>query len=365
MATPETVEIAPLLEPISAEQPSGESLIYDKVYDQLKEAARGGSRNQLEEQEKAPDWGEVLQLATTALATRSKDLTIAAWLTEALTSLRGFAGLRDGLRVIRGLQENFWNDLHPQLDEGDMEARAGRLSYLNDSAEGSTRASLGTAIAAIPLTPVDQAEGRPFGYTDFRESREVDNLARIDPEKHKAARDAHRLTGEQFDAAVARGRRGFYEPVYADANEALEECQRLQALVAERFGKNAPSLLNVHKAIEDSRDLLWRIVQQKREQEPDAVVDDIGATAEAVSVGQAQPAGPLRLEPRDRADAVRRLAAVAAFFRRTEPHNPVAYLVERAMRWAEMPLEAWLHEVLADDATMARLRDLLGIKHEP
>jgi type VI secretion system protein ImpA len=43
----------------------------------------------------------------------------------------------------------------------------------------------------------------------------------------------------------------------------------------------------------------------------------------------------------------------------------VAYLVERAMRWTEMPLDAWLHEVLADDATMARLRDLLGIKQQP
>ena len=29
---------------------------------------------------------------------------------------------------------------------------------------------------------------------------------------------------------------------------------------------------------------------------------------------------------------------VAHFFRRTEPHSPVAYLAEKAVKWGEMPL---------------------------
>jgi type VI secretion system protein ImpA len=68
------------------------------------------------------------------------------------------------------------------------------------------------------------------------------------------------------------------------------------------------------------------------------------------------------LEPRDRPDALRRLAAIADFFHRSEPHSPVAYLVERAVRWGQMPLEEWLYEVISDEAVLGHLRETLGIK---
>ncbi len=365
MARPETLEIEPLLAPISEEQPAGESLLYDPAYDELKEAVRGGVRSQLEDGAVAPpDWRTVLALASAALRTRSKDLQIAAWLTEALTRTAGFAGLRDGLRVIRGLQEAFWDTLHPQIEDGDLEFRAGRLSYLNDSSAGAARESLAAAIEAIPLT--DGAAGEAYGYVDFRDSREVENLGRQDPEKYAAALATGRLAGEAWDRAVAGSRRAFYEPLYADANEALEECDRLQTSVSERFGKNAPSLLNVRKAIEDTRDLIWRILEEKRRLEPDPVEAEAAVTSGAAPSpgGSGQPAGPLPLDPRDRADAVRRLAAVATFFKRTEPHSPVSYLVQKAMRWADMPLDAWLQEVLADETAMARVREMLGIRSE-
>lgn len=364
MARPETVEIAPLLAPISDEQPSGESLLYDPVYDQLKEAVRGGARSQLEDQDAAPpDWRTVLSLASNLLGRKTKDLQIAAWLTEALTRTYGFAGLRDGLRVLRGIQESFWDTVHPQIEDGDLEFRAGRLSYLNDSSAGAARESLAAGIEAIPLT--DGAAGEAYGYVDFRDSREVENLGRQDPEKYAAALATGRLSGEQWDRAVAAGRRAFYEPLYADANEALEECDHLQAVVSERFGKNAPSLLNVRKAIEDCRDLVWRILEEKRRLEPDPVEVGVEMRSDAAPARGAQPAaGALPFDPRDRADAVRRLAAVAAFFKRTEPHSPVSYLVQKAMRWADMPLDAWLQEVLADETAMARVREMLGIRGE-
>jgi type VI secretion system protein ImpA len=41
----------------------------------------------------------------------------------------------------------------------------------------------------------------------------------------------------------------------------------------------------------------------------------------------------------------------------------VAYLVQRAIKWAEMPLEDWIQDVIgAEDAALARLRETLGIK---
>ena len=63
-----------------------------------------------------------------------------------------------------------------------------------------------------------------------------------------------------------------------------------------------------------------------------------------------------------RAQAVAQLREVAAFFRRTEPHSPVAYLADKAAEWADMPLHEWLTTVVKDDASLAHIRELLGVK---
>jgi type VI secretion system protein ImpA len=68
------------------------------------------------------------------------------------------------------------------------------------------------------------------------------------------------------------------------------------------------------------------------------------------------------LAPQDRADAIRRLQAVAAYFRRCEPHSPVSYLVQRAIYWAELPLEEWLRHVIHDGTMLESIRETLGLK---
>ena len=52
---------------------------------------------------------------------------------------------------------------------------------------------------------------------------------------------------------------------------------------------------------------------------------------------------------------------VAHFFRRTEPHSPVAYLAEKAVKWGEMPLHEWLSQVIKDQGAMSHLEELLGL----
>jgi len=74
------------------------------------------------------------------------------------------------------------------------------------------------------------------------------------------------------------------------------------------------------------------------------------------------PAGLISLEPQDRRDALRRLAAVAEFFHRTEPDSPVSYQVQRAVRWAQMPFDEWLSELIGDRGVLAHIRETLGIK---
>jgi type VI secretion system protein ImpA len=371
MSSPQILDLATLLAPIPGDHPAGESLFYNDTYDLIKEARRADDaleQGEWQRDIKTADWPAVIALTTAALATHSKDLQIASWLVEALVQRHHFAGLRDGLRLLQGLHAHFWEGLYPEVEDGDLEARVVVLECLNR-----------VLPFAIRHTPVTQGDG--YTWWHWQESRQVDNLGRQNQEAQAAALADGKITGEQFDKSVAASSRAYYETLLADVCESWEAYQQLEQVLDETFGRQAPSLLDIRKAIEECRTLLAGLVKQKRELEPDADPVDVTSpdtdaipAADSAAVAIASPAehpvlrtssrargAQVPLEPADRADALARLTAVAAYFRRAEPQNPAIYLIERAVRWVQMPLEAWLQTVIRDDSVLTSVRDTLGL----
>lgn len=364
MPSPQIVDFEVLLAPIAGQNPAGADLRYAGPYDAIQEARRADDtlpQGDWRRETKTADWLAVAQIATDALATKSKDLQVAGWLVEALVKQQGFPGLRDGLRLLRELQERFWESLYPAIEEGDLEPRAGPLYWLNEKLPPSVR--------AIPITRT--MDGVAYSWLQWEESRTVDNLAHQNPEARQEALAEGKLSGEQFDKAVSSTPRAFYETLYEDMQQSWEAWEQLSKEVDKQFGKEAPSLLNIKKALEDCRVLIQDIVKKKRILEPDLISAQAEHYAESslhrheARPSEGFPSESVPFAPQDRADAFRRLSAIADFFRRTEPHSPVAYLVQRAVQWGEMPLEAWLQEVISDDAVLARVRETLGLKGQP
>jgi len=151
-----------LLQPIPGPSPAGADLRYDSVYDRIKDARLeddDAPQGDWSRPRKTSDFGLVAKLASDALASRSKDLQLAAWLTEAQLRREGFVGLREGLELLRGLLQGFWDVLYPPLEDGDAELRAAPLAW--------TALSLGPLVRSVPLT----ASGHDF-YR-YKESRAV------------------------------------------------------------------------------------------------------------------------------------------------------------------------------------------------
>jgi type VI secretion system protein ImpA len=283
----------------------------------------------------------------------------------------GFAGLRDGLRLLRELQQRFWASLHPAVVDGDLEDRARLLEWLD--------ARLPLAIRQAALT--HSRDGQHYSWLRWDESRAVDNLGRQNQEAWEAALADGKITGEQFDKAVAATPRAFYAALLEDLTQCQEEYEELDSLLNEKFGREAPSLLGIKSAIEDCSTLVEGTLKRKRELEPEpmppregtaerGLFDRLLRRGEGATSSQAEPPpdpatlvmSGVPLEPRDRPDALRRLGAVADYFRKTEPHSPVAYLVERAIRWGEMPLEQWLKDVIGNEEVLGHVRETLGLK---
>ena len=161
-----------LLQPIEGDNPSGQDLRYDKVYDEIREARReDDSLNQgaWQVDRKAADLPKTISLSTDALKKKTKDLQIATWLTEALLRKEGFAGLAMGLTLIHGLLDKFWDTVYPQIDEGDLELRAAAFGLLGESTPRIT--TLEIRVREVPLNREGHSwflymESRKVGYED-------------------------------------------------------------------------------------------------------------------------------------------------------------------------------------------------------
>jgi type VI secretion system protein ImpA len=345
-----------LLAPIPGDNPSGADVTFEQVYEDIKEARRQDdptlSQGDWKSELKVAQWPKARDLCIDLLWHKSKDLQVAAWLAEALGQLYGFAGLTDGFTTLERLLAGFWDTLYPEAENGDNDLRAARIAWINKN--------LPLQIRFIPLTG-----DKKFGWVKWQESRDVDNVGRQNPEAAKAALDEGKINGEMFAAAVIGTPASFYQELLPQVEECKKALAALAARVDERFGKDAPSLRDVHAAVEDCLKLVTRFAGEKglldiapTEGEAEAATGEGSAEGAARATG---PAGPIA----SRADALRRLTEVAEYFRKTEPYSPVAYLADRAVRWGNMTLDQWLQEMVKDPTMLAGLREVLGIKTEP
>ena len=338
-----------LLEPIAGENPSGQSLRYAPVYDKIKEARReddDAAQGEWKHERKLADWPQVIKLAGETLATKSKDLQLAAWLTEALLRSQGIAGLKEGLDLLKGLLENFWDTLYPEIEDGDLEMRASPVDWVGGRLE-----------KAVKDAPVTRSG---LSWFEYKASRKVPTEEDAGADSTKAeAREAAvaegKPTPEEFDKAFDASPKAYYVQAAANMEAALESLQALDDLCTEKFQDVAPGFSPLRQALEEVQAAVRIFLQKKREKEPDlAAPEEAPAEAEAAGTWEepapqsggaaaaAAPArirtagGPLAPEPVDRADAIARVVSAAKYLRTGNAYDPAPYLILRGLRWGEL-----------------------------
>jgi type VI secretion system protein ImpA len=355
-----------LLSPIAGDNPSGTDVRYDTkllIYDKIKEARRQDDnldQGDWQHERKVADFALVKKLAQETLSTRTKDLQLAAWLTEAMLWTEGYSGLHQGLVLCQGLIANFWPTLYPPVDDGDLELRAAPLDWIGSALE--------IPIKSVPLVRSG------YDWFKYKESRSVgyEQAAQTDKEKEiRTQRIAEgKLTPELFDKAFTETPKAFYVQAEKDLDNCLETIRALDELCSQNFGDSAPSLGKLKIATEEVRHSVHTLLQKKRETEPDVVEQPL--TAASVE-GNGQPSagvanspsgsGPAGMfiglassEPADRRQAISAIATAAAFLRKREPYSPAPYLMMRGLRWGELRAAAQNSDATQLEAPPTELR---------
>ncbi len=348
-----------LLDPVPGPAPAGASLRYGPVHAEIEEARRSDEadlpRGVWSHELKYADWDRVIGLCRAALAEQSKDLQVACWLVEAAAERDGLASAADGLGFVAALCDAHWQGLHPQHDGEADSPRFAPLVWLETA--------LVRIVQTVPVALPDAApeEVQPFSWTDYV------NATRRDVARRAAAGKKPGGAGvAAFDAAIAATPAHHLEAFEIGIQRLSEATVALEARLSELAGEAAPTLSRLRCSLQDLLTLLRPILAQRTRPRPTRVIAALPAPAGEEATGAAGPAVCVAAPPpptldaaasdHGRAAAYRALSEVAGYLRRVEPHSPVPYLIDRAVRWGGMSLA----EVLADLSRDGRDKEMLA-----
>lgn len=336
-----------LLSPISGPNPSGEDIRYNPVFDKLKDARRP-NEDWLAEST-GVEYKLVVKLAEDILLKKSKDLQVIVWLIEAYINREQFEGFHKGLLVLKGIIENQWDTLFPELEDGDPGLRLAPLDWL------------GGGYLSIPLKQIPITRGQ-HSYLQYHEAQQLGKPPGDDEygddvdkkrEELRLAAEEGKVTLDAFEMGFTKTPKQYFVDLLALLDGILETIEGLNAVCEEKFTEEPPSFSKLQTAVQEIRLSVNRLLDEKRELEPD---DDQPAAEETESSEETEESGGEEtverkpaarkaagrkravtgVEPQDFDDAADRLGAVASWIRSQDLSNPSSYLLLRGYRWGEL-----------------------------
>lgn len=362
-----------LLVPIPGEHPAGESLRFDPMYDQIRrlreEEDASLPQGVWQRELKRADWPAVAAVCSEALTARTKDLQIAAWLTEAWIHLHGYRGLAAGLRVMAALCHEYWDVLHPALDEDGTDARLAPVIW--------TIEKLVLPVKSVRVTAPTSEDGTAYAWKDWENALHLTKAAKGDA---TAAATAAEQRGEvsqaKFQISVSLTPAPWLVTLASEVNDALAALDELEQVLITKCGEaTAPSIAPMRNVLAAVQGFVSRVVQERVEKGELMVTSaappaPASAPSDGTVFSESAPADATPSTPRvagaiaSRAEAYQALREASEYLLRTEPHSPVPYLVRRAVSWGNLSLAELLEELLHKGGDLSAIYALLGMKKE-
>jgi type VI secretion system protein ImpA len=329
---------------VSESVPCGESLedtptlaAFD-AYKLFGQQSAIGTRRPGQKEDEAPtppDWNDMLEKSSAALAT-SKDLRVLAYFGAAQLRTAGIVPFCETLRVAAAWLETWFDVVYPRVDE-DIYFRTNALNNFND------RLAIIDALRRTPLVA-----NRSSGPISLRHVELATGVIPVTKDDGVPIKEGE--INAAFGAAPLADLRGQQEAV----KKALDSLGQIDAKMLAAGGVDATPNFDGRgdkEKLVSLRHQLRRIHELVRAQiaaRPDAAPAESAAGAD----GAAAPGtvGAIRT----RQDAIRALDAVTTFFETTEPSSPVPLFLERAKRLIAKNFLDVLQDIVPDALNAAK-----------
>jgi type VI secretion system protein ImpA len=339
------------LEPLG-DPACGEDLEWDNDFLEMTQAAAGKPGTQFNDDKDAvpPDWRSVHRLAE-SLFERTRDVRVALYWARAQLNLEGATTLPDSFRLIHGLLDRYWDDVHPRPDDGDAYAR---INALNDMASVAGLYGDLRQATIFASRSVGELHGREveiaLGVLDARDGEPPYTTAHLE---------------QMLSAAVEEN-----AELRTFPQRAVDQLEKITGLMNERVGyAAAPDLGTLNRLLSGLAGMMPGETASSGESSYDEGSADGG---DGASSGDAPPssAAPRRAargaglagSVDSREDALRAIDMVCAYLDRTEPTNPAQFFLRRARKLVDKNFLELVRELAPE--SLDQVARVMGVSAE-
>lgn len=366
-------EFNKLLTPVSQESVSGENYEYDELYLALDELALGTEESEMGDsviEGKDPDY-RTLYKNTLSLWSKTRDLRVASFFTLSSLCLFGLDGLKDGLSLIEYLVKEQFDTFYPQLDPDDDNDPTERINILamlspTDGAFSDAYHVL-AHIRDLKLVPELDYTLRDYlvltGYLDSKEDKDLSSLLAQIATVPVSSVTAQLEKVEQILVINQNLCSIFNEKVgdkgYLTMDSMDHELNYLKSLYSS-------VIKNSNQSLADSTESSDEQGLSNGSNEALVANETNSGNAKAVALKAQDPLlapQAFNLESykvKNRNDALLLLKKSAEYFQVAEPTSPVPFLINRALKMANMNFMDLLGEI--DQNALDRGREQFGVK---
>jgi type VI secretion system protein ImpA len=343
------IDVEKLLAPVDGENPVGADLSYDPSMMEIDQLAAGKPEQQVGDTivpAEDPDWKELRSRCTEVL-TKTKDLRVAMHLLVAAVKMDGLIGLCDGLALIRGIVEKYWDKFYPQLDPEDGNdplLRMNIISTLTDPVNFRRR------LREMPLT-LSPMLGK-FGLKDIEVATgeipapEDPNIPKMEMKTIDAAFEDTPLDQLQANAAAV--------------DTAIEHVKAIDTFLTKTVGAGkAINFKELEAVLKKAKTHTANYLAKRGVGSPEPGGD--GAAAGTGGGGGAGGA-PISGDIRSPQDVIKLIDKICAYYERNEPSSPIPLLLKRAQRLVSKNFLEVIKELTPD--TLRAIELLGGIQQQ-
>lgn len=395
---------------IMGDSPTGTSLRYDLLYDEVRRSRQEDdprlSMGIWKTELKKADWAKIETLCTDALITKTKDLQISAWLTEAWIALDGIEGYIRGVQMTSDLCNTFWKDIFPlPQDNGDMENRYMILEWMDST--------MANRLLFIPLTQ-SRLDQSAYGLGYFKSAQHGDAALRRVDQSRNVSTDPTKSVGtiEEFQKSMEQTPDNYLFRLQKDITRAIDSTQNFKNALAQLIGADAPSFIKVFGTLREMDRILKTVLQTRQPPSPEPaeeksnLVEEVPTTEHIEIMPQEEISSNTEIEViqseevpsaqeeqsqephshenveaetiiekestttentqsiltglKTREDAYRELENIANFLDQTDPHSLAPQLIRQLIRWQNKHIIELLSEIAETPEEYKILMKILG-----
>lgn len=378
-----------LKEPVNEQQYCGTYIKLDRqafralrnVYNEANSAARKllqtPDESELDElnENNINSWKRLSDQLCETFQKQTKDIELLSWLMVSQLYLDDtLIGFKNTLDLLNTLLTEHFDELNPVIPEASIKAQ--------DEA-GKLRESLDFKMAAFSQM-VGIGENDSILYAPMSQVRLLGNVSYFTYQSAEMKGECPKLREDLKKDVSANADK--YKTTIETLKQCKSLCNDIYVLLGSKCqpsGVQTPNFMfiinHLDRILKSVGFLTGFSIEDKKEQTAEEPVQDNNASSPAepqtaaVQTVAVQTAGVVNNSQSfellsknsevTREQVFEELANIAKYFRSTEPHSPVSYLIEKAIRWGHLSLPELLNELISDQAdTKNRIFTIAGLQ---